>query len=72
MTDADCGPGMFLEIGADELPVLGPVVERVGRAVRAHEAATASHEIRERGFLIAGQRQLSAGEREKHDIVAGE
>ena len=69
MTDA-LRPGMLLEVGADERAVLRPLVERVGRAVRAEKAlAAARDERQDRGFLVGREGELAARQREKQHVV---
>src|SRR5678815_5809966 len=61
---------MLLEIRPDETAVVRPLVQRIRRAVNAHEAVAARHEVDERVLLRRGERQLAAGEGEHDDIVA--
>src|SRR5260370_31229114 len=55
------GPGVSVEIGADQVAVLRPGVERVGGAVDASESFAVPHKRHQVGFLLIAQLHPAAG-----------
>src|SRR5207249_10692645 len=64
-------PGVAVEIAADELAIVRPLVERIGGAMSAEKAASRPDEVEQCRLLRAAHRQL-AGCVEHHCGVTGE
>jgi hypothetical protein len=63
-------PGVLVEIAADQLPVVRPVIEGVRCGMHADEAAAGPYEVEQRRLLRFAHRQLARGEEHHRPIAA--
>src|SRR4030095_16332070 len=52
-------PWVLIEVSADQVAILGPLIKRIGCAVNADETSARSDEVEERAFLRLRKRQFS-------------
>src|SRR5687768_1925652 len=65
-------PWMLFEICANEAPILRPSVKRIAGAMYAEESPAAGDKVDDSGFLVVGEFQLTARQREEQHVVGGQ